>query len=331
MTEALEPQPYPERTIQGGYAKTVSHNPCNAAFGLTAVDLFCGIGGFHLAASQNGIAVKFASEINAAAATCYEANLGLTPHGDIARCKGDIPPHDILMAGFPCQPFSIMGKGDGLDDSRGGLVFEVAEIADRLKPSAIVLENVKRFATHARGETMRSVIRQFEGLGYYVDTPRILNALDFGLPQKRERVFIVALKRGAKRMAWPNPQNGSPPSLSSVLEENVDARYYANSKIQADRQMDHQSKHNLAIWHENRAGQVNSLPYCCALRAESSHNYLLVNGQRRLTEREMLRLQGFPESYRPTAKYGQTKRQIGNAVPVPVATAVLAGVVAALK
>ena len=299
------------------------------AHDLTAVDLFSGIGGFHIAAVQNGISVTFASEIDSAAAHCYETNLALKPQGDITQCKGDIPAHDILMAGFPCQPFSIMGKGDGLDDSRGGLVYEVAEVADRLKPSAVVLENVKRFATHADGETMRRIVQRFEESGYAV-THRVLNALDFGLPQKRERVFIVALNKDAKPLSWPTPSRRRT-SLRKVLESRVSASYYASQKIQANRRMKHQSKHKLAIWHENRDGAVNSHLYSCALRAGASHNYLLVNGKRRLTEREMLRLQGFPEEYAPTSGYGQTKRQVGNAVPVPVAAAVLSAVVQALR
>ena len=289
---------------------------------LTAVDLFCGIGGFHVAAAENGIAVTFASEIDQAAASCYEENFGLAPRGDIAQCKGEVPSHDILMAGFPCQPFSIMGKGEGLDDSRGGLVFEVAEIADRLRPSAVVLENVKRFATHNHGKTMQSVIQRFELIDYDV-TYRILDALNFGLPQKRERVFIVALKKEAKPMAWPVGQKRRA-SLRKVIEQGrVHKRYYASTQIQKNRRLAHQSKHKLAIWHENRSGQVNSHLYCCSLRAGSSHNYLLVNGRRRLTEREMLNLQGFPEEYSPTGGYGKTKRQAGNAVAVPVAAAVL--------
>ncbi len=335
MSYELEQQFCLDWITQDGHAEISSirsddPTPCADAPGLTAVDLFCGIGGFHIAAVQNGIDVTFASEIDKDAADCYEANLELKPHGDILHCKSEIPPHDILMAGFPCQPFSIMGKGNGLEDTaQGRLVFEVVEIAERLRPSAIVLENVKRFATHAQGKTMRSVIQPLERLDYDI-TPAILNALNFGLPQKRERTFIVALKKGAKPMPWPTPQ-GPPPSLSSILEEKVDARYYANPKIQADRRRDHQAKHKPAIWHENRIGLVNSHPYCCALRAGSSHNYLLVDGERRLTEREMLRLQGFPEPYMPTGRYGQTKKQAGNAVPVPVAAAVLAGVMEALK
>ena len=292
---------------------------------LTAVDLFCGIGGFHIAAAQNGIAVTFASEIDQAAARCYEENFGLAPSGDIVQCKGEIPPHDILMAGFPCQPFSIMGKGDGLDDSRGGLVFEVAEIASRLRPAAVVLENVKRFATHNHGKTIQSVVQRFELIDYNV-TYRILNALNFGLPQKRERVFIVALKKDAKPMVWPVGQKRRP-SLRKVLEKGrVSERYYASAQIQKNRRLAHRSKHKLAIWHENRSGQVNSNLYCCSLRAGSSHNYLLVNGRRRLTEREMLNLQGFPEKYSPMGGYSATKKQTGNAVAVPVAAAVLKAV-----
>ena len=321
MTEPLDLRTSLDQTIADSRA-----NPR----GLTAIDLFCGIGGFHIAAALNGIPVTFASEIDAAAAHCYYVNLKQIPHGDIAQCQNAIPPHDILMAGFPCQPFSIMGKGNGLEDAaKGRIVFKALEIVARLKPSAIVLENVKRFASHAQGRTMSSVIDPLKELGYVV-TYDILNALDFGLPQKRERAFIVALKKGAKPMTWPNPQE-NPPSLDTILEKDVDACYYASPKIRADRRRDHQTEHKPAIWHENRVGNVNSHPYSCSLRADSSHNYLLVDGERRLTERELLRLQGFPELYNPTGKYGQTKKQIGNAVPVPVAAAVLSHVLEALE
>ena len=333
MTYVLERQTWLDWANQDGHAEIDAERDdarirCADAPRLTAVDIFCGIGGFHIAATQNGIDVTFASEIDAAAAHCYEENLKLKPQGDIRQCKGEIPAHDILMAGFPCQPFSIMGKGHGLDDAaQGRLVFEVLEIAEQLRPSAVVLENVKRFATHAKGKTIGSVIQPLERR--YDVHVAILNALDFGLPQKRERTFIVALEKGAKSMTWPKPQECAP-DLSSVLEEKVDARYYANPRIRANRRRDHQAKHRPAIWHENRSGQINSHPYCCSLRAGSSHNYLLVDGERRLTERELLRLQGFPDGYKPTGGYGQTKKQVGNAVPIPVAKAVLAGVLDAL-
>ncbi len=297
---------------------------------LTAVDLFSGIGGFHIGATQNGIAVTFASEIDSAAAHCYKTNLGLAPEGNIVECKSNIPPHDILMAGFPCQPFSIIGKGNGLEDDRGKLVFEVAEIAGRLNPAAIVMENVKRFSTHNHGKTMERVIEVFQALGYKV-TPNILNALDFGIPQKRERTFIVALKKGARPLEWPDPQNQHA-RIGKILQSGrIPNRYYASQTIQNNRKEKHQTEIKPAIWHENKGGEVSSNSYCCALRAEASHNYLLVNGKRRLTEREMLRLQGFPDTYVPTGTYSQTKRQTGNAVPVPVAAAVLASIKKALE
>lgn len=298
--------------------------------GLTAVDLFSGIGGFHIAAHQNGIAVVFASEIDAVAADCYQTNLGLVPEGDITLCKDLVPPHDILMAGFPCQPFSIMGKGDGLSDQRGKLVFEAIEIADRLRPTAVILENVKRFAYHINGETIRGIVKTLEEVGYIVEFA-VLNALDFGLPQKRERTFIVALEKGTKPLVWPTPPGGVP-ELGAVLEKGrVPARYYASKQIQHNRKRDHRAKVKPAIWHENRDGEIASHSYSGALRAGASHNYLLVNGKRRLTEREMLRLQGFPEHYVPMGKYEQTKRQVGNAVPVPVASAVIGAVVKAME
>lgn len=300
--------------------------------GLTAVDIFAGIGGFHIAAKYNGVKVTFASEIDRFAAHCYETNLGLAPHGDIRECKDDIPQHDILMAGFPCQPFSIMGKGRGFGDSqgRGALLFEVLSIAKRMRPKAVIMENVRRFSTHNHGKTLASVAEQFIRCGYTPDA-RILNAMDFGLPQKRERTFIVALRDGIKPIEWPTPRS-KPPSLASILEQGeVPSRYYSSPAIRDKRRAKHETDVRPAVWHENIGKTITSHPYSCALQAESSYNYLLVDGERRFTEREMLRLQGFAEAYLPTGTYTQTKRQTGNAVPIPVASQVLAAVVKVLR
>ena len=301
--------------------------------GLTAVDLFAGIGGFHIAAQCNGVRVTFASEIDESAARCYEFNLGLAPHGDIRQCKQYIPEHDILMAGFPCQPFSIKGKGRGFGDSqgRGALLFEVLNITKRMQPKAVIMENVKRFSTHNQGKTLESVAQAFKKCGY---TPHsnILNALDFGLPQKRERTFIVALQEGIDPIEWPAPLSDTP-GLDSILEEGpVPSRYYASQAIRQKRLAKHPNPEcRPAVWHENISKSVTSHPYSYALQAAASYNYLLVDGERRFTEREMLRLQGFPESYVPTASYTRTKRQTGNAVPVPVAASVVAAVVKTLS
>ncbi len=300
--------------------------------GLTAVDLFCGIGGFHIAAAQNGITTTFASEINRAASNCYETNLKLRPHGDLKLCKGNIPAHDILMAGFPCQPFSIIGPGSGLEDERGNLAFDVAEVTSCLRPSAVVMENVKQFSLHDQKRTIKRVEQAFQELGYDV-SHRILNALDFGLPQKRERTFIVALEQGTRPIRWPvGLRKKRLPSLRTVLEKGrVPKKYHASPAIRRNRREKHQASRKPAIWHENKGGLISSHPYCCALRAGASHNYLLVNGWRRLTERELLRLQGFPEWFQPTGSYSQTKQQTGNAVAVPVARAVLAAILESLS
>ena len=288
----------------------------------TAVDLFCGIGGFHIAASDVEIETIFACDIDRAASECYSFNLGLEPHDDVRDCKGDIPEHDILMAGFPCQPFSIIGKGHGLEDPRGSLIYRVVEIAASKRPQAILLENVKRLTTHNGGQTIRKIRKLFEDIGYYVEY-QVLDALNFGIPQRRERTFVVALKAGYPPINWPMQQEPYRP-LREVLEADVDTRYFANQQIRDNRRAKHTSKIDPpAIWHQNVSDVIRSYPFAAALRSDASYNYQLVNGERRFTEREMLRLQGFPEWFQPTGSYQQTRRQTGNAVPVPMARAVL--------
>ena len=297
---------------------------------LTAVDLFCGIGGFHIAAREHGIRTIFACDSDPTAAKCYEANLGLRPYGDISECKHEVPPHDIMLAGFPCQPFSIIGKGVGFADPRGRLIYEAVEIADRRRPKAVILENVKRLSTHDKKRTIKIVVKLFADVGYNVDH-RILNAQDFGLPQRRERTVIVALQPQYAPMEWPS-EKPQAKTLRDILEADAHPRYYANRKIQENRKARHPDPiPPPAIWHQNKGDSVTSREYSSALRANSSHNYLLVNGERRLTEREMLRLQGFPEEFRPADTYQQARRHAGNAVPVPMASAVIGAVLKSLK
>ena len=297
---------------------------------LKAVDLFCGIGGFHLAARELGIETIFACDIDKAAVKCYSDNFGLEPRGDIRDCKDEIPDHDILMAGFPCQPFSIIGKGVGLSDPRGALIYDVAEIAGKKKPRAIVLENVMRLNSHQGGQTIETIKKLFQRHGYRVES-KILNALDFGLPQKRQRTIIVGLRSEYRPITWPNPEKPLP-SLSEILEEEVDSRYFANQRIQDNRKEKHTSAlAPPAVWHQNISDVVTSHTFALALRANASYNYQLVNGERRFTEREMLRLQGFPEWFQPTGNYQQTRRQTGNAVPVPMIAAALRSVLEAMQ
>lgn len=289
----------------------------------TYIDLFAGIGGFHQAANALGGKCVFASEIDTEAKRAYEANYEIPPHGDITQvCASEIPDHDVLLAGFPCQPFSIIGKKLGFDDIRGTLFFEIARILKEKKPRLFILENVKQLKTHNRGETLEKIIKTLKDLNYtvYYD---ILNALNFGLPQKRERIIIVGFLN--KSVIFSFPKNKSEGKLKDILEnENtVSDKYFASKEIVKKRKSKHQSEYYPGIWHENKGGNISSYPYSCALRAGASYNYLLVNGIRRLTPREMLRLQGFPDTFKIVCNDSQTRKQAGNAVPVNVIKAVL--------
>lgn len=292
---------------------------------VTCIDLFCGIGGFHVAATNLGLDVVFASDIDEEARAAYRYNYGLLPAGDIVSIKAeDIPDHDILLAGFPCQPFSIIGSQRGTADPRGTLFLEILRIVRVKKPRGIVIENVKQLATAQDGAILRQILEGLRGIGYTVDW-RILNALDMGLPQKRERVIIVATLPVFDKFPWPTEKLPMKP-LADILEKDPDAKYFVSERISAKRHAAHTAKSSPSIWHENKAGHISSYPWSCALRAGASYNYLLVDGDRRLTPREMLRLQGFPDSFKITCTDSQTRKQAGNAVPVPLVEAAIKGV-----
>ena len=294
------------------------------------IDLFCGIGGFRIAAesvfSKRGIASQcvFSSDIDPQAQRAYEANFGEKPVGDITLVEaGDVPDHDILFAGFPCQPFSIIGDMKGFEETRGTLFFDIARILDAKRPRAFILENVKMLVGHQNGRTMSRILETLSELGYTTHH-KVLNALDFGLPQKRERIIIVGFDQPTK-FEWPEGGADMTP-LASLLEEDVDSRHYASDRIRLARRAACSVRSGNAeptVWHENKAGHISAYPYSCALRAGASYNYLLVNGERRLTPREMLRLQGFLDSYKIVCTDWQTRKQAGNAVPPPMIAAVL--------
>ena len=247
---------------------------------------------------------------------------GISPAGDILTVTADsIPDHDILFAGFPCQPFSIIGDMKGRDDRRGTLFHEILRVLAAKSPRAVVLENVRQFSTISGGAVLNEVLTGLERLGYQRDW-RILNALDFGLPQRRERTFIVGMESGIDLFKWPEPKRGYKP-LAEVLETDPDRRHFASPRIRAKRQAAHTPKVTPSVWHENKGGNISSHPFSCALRAGASHNYLLVNGERRLTPREQLRLHGFPESFEIIGGDSAIRKQTGNAVPVPMVRSVI--------
>lgn len=297
----------------------------------TFIDLFAGIGGFHEAASRLGGQCVFASEIDEFAAEAYSANYGVNPHGDITQIPASqIPDHDVLFAGFPCQPFSIIGKQHGFEDARGTLFFDIVRILEEKKPAFLILENVKQLATHDSGKTISTITGALETLGYSVHW-KVLNALDYGLPQKRERTVIVGFLDSQTVFQFPKPIPMIPLTELLEAENTIGKKYYASDRITNKRLASHTANVSPGIWHENKSGHISSYPYSCALRAGASYNYLLVDGKRRLTPREMLRLQGFPDSFDITCSDMQTRKQAGNAVPVNLIEAVLKEAINATK
>ena len=296
------------------------------------IDLFAGIGGMRIPFEKLGGECVFSSEWDEHAQRTYSHNFGEMPKGDITKIdERDIPNHDILLAGFPCQPFSIIGEKQGFADTRGTLFFDIERILAEKKPCAFLLENVKQLTSHDRGRTFTVIQSRLLDLGYTV-YHETLNALDFGLPQKRERVFIVGFH---EPIAFAFPRgNGEYQSLSEILEPDnkVDSSLFASEKIRKSR-LD-KCKINPfypSIWHENKGGNISVLPFSCALRAGASYNYLLVNGIRRPSGRELLRLQGFPEDFKIVVTITQLRKQTGNSVAIPVVTAIAGKMLAALK
>ena len=290
------------------------------------IDLFAGIGGIRIPFDELGYTNVFASEWNEAACDTYEANFGHRPAGDITQIDAhDIPAHDVLLAGFPCQAFSIMGKMKGFDDARGTMFFEIARILDYRKPKAILLENVKQLTTHDRGRTFAVILELLDQLGYCVKW-KVLNALDFGVPQKRERIIIVAVRSARQAKAFNFDFPVQPYNLEDVLEPDdaVDKSLFASEKIVQKRRERVADKDVFypSIWHENKSGNISVLNYSCALRTGASYNYLLVNGVRRPSARELLRLQGFPDTFKIVVSLQEIRRQTGNAVAVPMIRAV---------
>ncbi len=286
------------------------------------IDLFAGIGGIRIPFDEMGYECVFSSEWDEKACQSYEANFGERPHGDITKISAEeIPHHDILLAGFPCQAFSIIGKMQGFADTRGTMFFEIERILKYHKTPYILLENVKQLVGHDKGRTFKVILERLTELGYFVKW-QVLNALDFGLPQKRERVIMVGFLDKADYDAFEFEIPHTPYNLANILEsdENVDPTLFASDHILRKRQEKTVGKNVFypSIWHENKAGNISILDYSCALRTGASYNYLLVNGVRRPSSRELLRLQGFPETYRIAVSHQDIRRQTGNSVAVPM-------------
>lgn len=299
----------------------------------TFIDLFAGIGGIRIGFESVGGKCVFSSELDEAACRTYKANFGEYPSGDITKISAsDIPDFDILLGGFPCQAFSIIGKKEGFENETfGTLFFEIERILKEKKPKAFMLENVRNLTAHDKGNTFRVIKSHLETLGYNVYA-KVLNALDYGVPQKRERIIIVGFLDNVV-FSFPTPIPAERRlKLTDVLEIDVDKKYFVKDNIKQSRllRLKDPNYPKPYISHENIAGSITPHHYSSCLRAGASANYILVNDERRPTEREMLRLQGFPENYKIVVNYSQMKHQCGNSVAVPVIKAVATEMIKAL-
>lgn len=300
------------------------------------IDLFAGIGGIRIAFERAGGKCVFTSEWDKPCQITYEANFGEKPQGDITKIAAkDIPDHDILTGGFPCQAFSIIGDRLGFADTRGTLFFDVERILREKQPKAFLLENVKQLTSHDKGRTFKIILERLENLGYFVHY-KVLNGLDFGVPQKRERIIFVGFKENYP-FEFPK-RGGKTKTLSDILEPGgqIDKKHFLSDayRKKLEKRLKEQNKRITArpvVLHENKGGNLGIHAYSCALRANGSYNYLTVNAERRLTPREMLRLQGFPDTFKIVVPDMQLRKQAGNAVVIPKIEAVARAMVKAME
>ena len=302
----------------------------------TFIDLFAGIGGIRLGYQSLGGKCVFSSEWDKAAAKTYFSNFGEHPFGDIQKINpDDIPDFDVLLAGFPCQPFSIIGDKEGFKhETQGTLFFSIEKILLAKKPKAFMLENVRNLTAHDHGRTFKIILSHLQNAGYDVHY-KVLNALDYGVPQKRERIIICGFCKHVKFEFPPPVPLEERKTLADIIDPEADndnslkvRPAIRESRLARLRDKDFPRPY---ISHENVAGSITPHPYSCALRAGASANYILINDERRPSPREMLRIQGFPDEFRVVVNYGQIKRQTGNSVAVPVIRAVAERVIEQLS
>lgn len=300
------------------------------------IDLFAGIGGIRRPYQNLGGECVFSSEIDKFAVKTYEANWNETPSGDITKIDAkDIPQFDVLLAGFPCQAFSIAGKRQGFNDTRGTMFFEVERILEYHNPKCFMLENVKGLLSHDKGNTFKVMRDILENkLGYKIFY-KVLNAKDFGVPQNRERIIIVGFKNHNVKFEFPEP-TGKETRLGDILEPNVDPKYTISDKIWASHQRrkeEHRAKGNgfgYSLFNEDS-------PYTSTISAryykDGSEILIAQEGKnpRKLTPREAARLQGFPEDFKLVVSDVQCYKQFGNSVPTKMIEAVAKNVIKALE
>lgn len=300
--------------------------------GLTFIDLFSGIGGFHLALESYGGKCVFASEINEAAAKVYFDNFKMKPHGDIRDIKAKkIPKHDILCGGFPCQAFSISGNQNGFSDENGKLFFEILRIAKYHKPRLILLENVKNLLTHNNGKTIEVIENRLQKIGY-TTYKEVICATNFSVPQARKRIYIVAFRNdfNVNQFAFPKGK-GKLKSVSDILEDNVDVHYEIDVPYIVDRTKFENIEKSDVLLRIGSVGLGRQGERIYSTKGQgitlSSQGggiggktgmYYINNTVRKLTPRECARMMGFPERFKIAQKDAECYKQFGNSVVVNV-------------
>ncbi|WP_272681523.1 DNA cytosine methyltransferase [Providencia sp. PROV129] len=313
----------------------------------TFIDLFAGIGGFRLALQNLGGECVFSSEWDEYSKKTYKANFGELPFGDITlpETKNAIPQvFDFLCAGFPCQAFSIAGKRGGFEDTRGTLFFDVAEIIKKHNPKVFLLENVKGLTNHDKGRTLATILNVLrEDLNYFIPEPQIINAKDFGVPQNRERIFIVGFRKDLNidTFKYPKPTNITT-CVNDILEkEEVSVKYYLSTQYLStleNHKKRHEDKGNGFGYQILDSEGIANAVVCGGMGRERNlvidhklSNFTPVTkikgevnrkGIRKMTPREWARLQGFPDEYEIVVSDAQAYKQFGNSVAVPVVQAI---------
>ncbi len=313
--------------------------PKNPKF--TFIDLFAGVGGFRIAMQNLGGKCVFSSEIDKFAKKTYEHNFGEVPFGDITKInEKKVPEHDVLCAGFPCQAFSIAGKRKGFkDETRGTLFYDIARIIKEKQPKAFFLENVKGLTNHDKGRTLKTILKVLrDDLNYFVPDPKVMNAKDFGVPQKRERIFIIGFRKdlGIENFEYPKPLKKKV-VFADIKENNeVSVKYYLSDTYKKSL-IEHKKRHadkgngfGYEIIKDNECanavvvggmGRERNIVIDCRLKdftpITKIKGHVNKDYWRRMTPREYARLQGFPDNYDIPVSDAQAFKQFGNSVAVP--------------
>lgn len=299
------------------------------------IDLFCGLGGFRIAMEKNGGKCVFSCDNNLDVCKVYEKNFNEKSYGDITEIEEKkIPEYDVLCAGFPCQPFSIAGKRMGFDDSRGTMFFEVARIIKYTKPKIVFLENVAGIVSHDSGKTIKVITNILEELGYVVNT-KVMNAKDYGIPQNRNRWYCVAIRKDIYNKPFKFPEKcGLKYTLEDIIEPKRIKEYQSSPTAIANinkffnnyKKSNRFEKGKYIIANEIRASKCNfrgdGISPCLTAKMGTGGNNIpvVVKYSRKLTEKECLKIMGFPENYKIKKNNMQSYKQIGNSVVVPIIT-----------